>query len=314
MWPPRRLRRRPPEGERPAWGGPAPDVAPKTPAASPPEGSLRLGAPDCAAGTADSFHEADPRRWYTTNLVGVPAPLLASVVFQAHPQALHIAGARESNAGLFALLERCGPLEEAREVFAHYMSIAFGLDRPGSASHLKLLQGWGMDANGPAGAVLKGWVESRFGLVPAFHQAPLGRFPSPAWVGYIEQKAHSRYHRNSIHQQLDLLFEYCQWVLGRFQPLGRGPWVRLWRGSTRCEEQIVQGSLRSRHVTVRLNNLVSFSLSRDQAGCFGDWILQALVPQSKLLLFPGLLGTRSLAAEAEVLALGGDYEVRASHA
>lgn len=264
-----------------------------------------------STGTDD---EADPRRWYTTNLVGVPAPLLASVVFQAHPQALHIAGAREANAGLFALLERCGPLDEARGVFAHYMSIAFGLDRPGSASHLKLLQGWGMDANGPAGAVLKGWVESRFGLVPGFHQAPLGRFPSPPWVGYIEQKATSRYHRNSIFQQLDLLFEFCQWVLARFQPLGRGPWVRLWRGSTRCEEQIVQGSLRSRHVTVRLNNLVSFSLSRDQAECFGDWILEAQVPQSKLLLFPGLLGMRSLAAEAEVLALGGDYEVRASYA
>ena len=45
----------------------------------------------------------------------------------------------------------------------------------------------------------------------------------------------------------------------------------------------------------------------------GDWILEAQVPQSKLLLFPGLLGTRSLAAEAEVLALGGDYEVRASY-
>ena len=79
-----------------------------------------------STGTDD---EADPRRWYTTNLVGVPAPLLASVVFQAHPQALHIAGAREANAGLFALLERCGPLDEARGVFAHYMSIAFGLDR-----------------------------------------------------------------------------------------------------------------------------------------------------------------------------------------
>ena len=47
---------------------------------------------------------------------------------------------------------------------------------------LVLLQGWGLDANGPAGAVLKGWVESRFGIVPIFHKAPLQRFPSAACV------------------------------------------------------------------------------------------------------------------------------------
>ena len=34
------------------------------------------------------------------------------------------------------------------------------------ASYLKLLQGWGLDSNSAAGAVLKGWVESRFGIVP----------------------------------------------------------------------------------------------------------------------------------------------------
>jgi len=252
--------------------------------------------------------------------------LLGSAAFNSHPLPLRIAGARECNPGLFALLERTVSADEAREVFAHYMSLAFGLGkpRPGAvagaearrwrASYLKLLQGWGMDANGPAGAVLKGWVESRFGLVPSFHKAPLARFPSPAWVGYLEEKAASRYHGNNIFQQLDLLFEFCQWMLARFELLGAGPWVMLWRGSTRCEEQIVAGSLRQRQCTVRLNNIVSFSLSRELAGCFGDWVLQARVPLAKLLLVPGLLDTRSLHGEAEVLALGGDYEVEASYA
>lgn len=256
--------------------------------------------------------ENDPRRWYTTNLVGVPAPLLASTAFNAHPQPLHIAGARETSSGLFALLARCASADEARAVFAHYMSLAFGLAHR-RAGYLKLLQGWGLDANGPAGAVLKGWVESRFGLVPAFHGAPLARFPSPAWVTYIEQKAASRYHDNSIHQQLDLLYEFCQWMLERFELLGAGPWVTLWRGSTRCEEQIVAGSLRERRCTVRLNNLVSFSTSEAQAQCFGDWVLKAQVPLVKLLLVPGLLNTRSLHGEAEVLALGGDYQVEARY-
>ena len=268
--------------------------------------------------------EADPARWYATNLVGVPAPLLGSVEFNAHPQRLRIAGARASSAGLFSLLGRCGDAAEARDVFEHYMALAFGLARPAAraapselrrwkASYLKLLQGWGMDANGPAGAVLKGWVESRFGLVPTFHKAPLRRFPSPAWVGYLEEKATSRYHNNNIHQQLDLLFEFCQWMLARFGPLGYGTHVELWRGSTRCEEQVVRGSLRERRCTVRLNNIVSFSLSREAAGCFGDWLLRARVPLAKLLLVPGLLDTRSLQGESEVLALGGDYDVEASY-
>ena len=277
--------------------------------------------------------EADPARWYSTNLVGIPAPVLASTAFNAHPLPLRIAGARECNSGLFALLGRSRSADEAREVFEHYMSIAFGLDRPVApadtgaegggdvdtetrrwrASYLKLLQGWGLDASGPAGAVLKGWVESRFGLVPTFHQAPLARFPSPAWVAYLEQKSASRYHNNNIFQQLDLLFEFCQWMLARHGLLGPGPTVPLWRGSTQCEQQLLGGSLRARRCTMRLNNLVSFSRSAEQAGCFGDWVFAARVPLSKLLLVPGLLNTRSLQGEAEVLALGGDYELEAGY-
>lgn len=272
-----------------------------------------------------SSGEHDPARWYSTNLVGIPAPLLASTAFNAQPQPLHIAGTRESHPGLFALLERCDGVAEARHVFAQTMSLAFGLAKPQGdaaerseerrwrASYLKLLQGWGLDANSAAGAVLKGWVESRFGIAPVFHKAPLARFPSSAWVSYLEEKAGSRYHNNNILQQLDLLFEFSQWMLARHHPLGEGAHATLWRGSTRCEEQIVAGSLRARECTVRLNNLVSFSRTREQAGCFGDWVLQAEVPQTKLLLWPGLLDTASLHGEAEVLALGGDYAVRASY-
>lgn len=283
-----------------------------------------MAFPPADADDAALTGEADPQRWYATNLVGIPAPVLGSTAFNAHPSRLRIAGARASSAGLFALLDQCGYADEARDVFEHYMELAFGLARPAArapasesrrwkASYLKLLQGWGMDSNGPAGAVLKGWVESRFGLVPTFHRAPLLRFPSPAWVAYLEEKTTSRFHNNNIYQQLDLLFEFCQWMLWRFQLLGPVAHVELWRGSTRCEEQIVSGSLRERRCTVRLNNVVSFSLSRETAGCFGDWLLLARVPRCKLLLVPGLLSTRSLQGESEVLALGGDYEVEASY-
>ncbi|MDE2371655.1 MAG: NAD(+)--dinitrogen-reductase ADP-D-ribosyltransferase [Burkholderiales bacterium] len=275
--------------------------------------------------------------WQQTNLVGLPTPLLASIAFNAHPQPLHIGGARESAVGLFALLDRCGSADEAREVFAHYMKLAFGLAKPQPrvvanaaqadaapacaaeqrrwrTSYLKLLQGWGMDANGAAGAVLKSWVESRFGLVPTFHKSALARYPSPAWIAYLEEKTSSRYHSNNVFQQLDLLYEFCQWMLARFQLLGPAPRLTMWRGSTRCEEQITAGSLRRRRCTMRLNNLVSFSLSPAEAGCFGDWVLQAQVPLCKVLFLPGLVDRKLLQGEAEVLAIGGDYSMRASYA
>ena len=273
-----------------------------------------------------------PQRWYSTNLVGVPAWVLASTAFNANPAALAIAGARAAHTGLFALLERSPDLNEAREMFVHYLVIAFGLRKPephelaglGVAEQRrwrsnwrKLLQGWGMDANGPAGAVLKGWVESRFGLVPGYHKAPLRRFPSPAWMTYLEEKSASRYHNNNIHQQLDLLYEFCQWALRRYPPPGSAMparHLRLWRGSTRCEEQVIAGRLQDRRCTVRLNNMVSFSLSHEDAACFGDWVFEVQVPVCKVLVFPGLLPGQVLQGEQEVLALGGDYEVVARYA
>ena len=184
-----------------------------------------------------------PVPWHGSNLVGVPSALIASTAFQAEPRPLLIAGAREAHAGLFELLQHCPTAADARQVFAQYMALAFGLlpgggsaaPRHRPASYLKLLQGWGLDANGAAGAVFKGWVESRFGLPPTFHQAPLARFPSAAWVTYLEQKATARWHNNHIGQQLDLLHGYAQWMLARFglvaEPGARH--VRLWRGSTR---------------------------------------------------------------------------------
>lgn len=270
--------------------------------------------------------DAQPHRWYSTNLVGVPAPVLASRAFNEHPVPLRIAGTRETHGGLFALLDRCARLDQAHDVFEHYVAIAFGLQpapsspdgaeaRRWRSSWRRLLQGWGGDANGPAGAVLKGWVESRFGLVPLFHKARLERFPSPAWVAYLEEKAASRYHGNCIHQQLDLLYEFSQWALVRFglpQHPGEGTHVRLWRGSTRAEEQLVAGRLQDHACTVRLNSIASFSLSRDEAGCFGDWVFELQVPRCKLLVWPGLLPGKVLQGEQEVLALGGDYPAHAS--
>lgn len=268
---------------------------------------------------------AEPGRWYTTNLVGLPVGLLGSPAFNAHPQPITIAGVRETHRGLFRLLDSAGDLPAASAVFRHFMEIVFGLapPEPGASrnprgrhrsSYLKLLQGWGLDANSAAGAVLKGWAESRFGLVPTFHKAPLGRFPSPAWITYIEEKGSSRFHNNCIHQQLDLLYEYCQWAIARFGQPARD-FLTLWRGVNDFNEQrVIAGDRRDRACVLRLNNVVSFSTSRERADEFGDWILEARVPTVKILFFPGLLPGAPLAGEGEVLVIGGEYEVVARYA
>ena len=245
--------------------------------------------------------------------------------FNAEPRRLYITATRQTHPGLFDLLKRAESQQAAAEIFGHYMRVAFGVNMPKSSlteaearyyrsTYVKLLQGWGFDANAPAGAVLKGWVESRFGIVPSFHKAPLEQFPSEAWMQYLEEKLSSRYHNNCILLQLDVLFEYAQFCLERFQPFGPGPHVQLYRGAQRSEVQLLSGSLKERRGVIRLNNLVSFSLSRERAEEFGDIMLTAQVPLAKLLFYPGLVQDRVLNGEGEALVIGGDFEVQLSFA
>ena len=261
---------------------------------------------------------------HSTNLVGVPTPLLASRAFNEHPLALHISGVREMNKTLFDMLAEAEDLEDAGEAFYKYMVAVFGLEpeqrerhKAGSvvrryrSSFLRLLKGWGYDSNGPEGAVLKGWVESRFGLFPAFHKQPLSP-GSPAWTAYVEEKMSSRFHNNSIHAQLDLVYEFCQWGLARFAAPGRHH-LRLYRGLNDFSEHRLVERLAKRDSVVRLNSLASFTGQRDIAECFGDTILEAEVPRCKVVFFNTLLPIHPLKGEAEYLVIGGDYRVTAAY-
>jgi len=256
------------------------------------------------------------------HLVGIPTRLLASSAFNEYPQPLRIAGVREANYGLFDRLDTAPDPRAAAEIFQDYMYLVFGLygEKPKSgdgprrfrSSYLKLLSGWGFDSNNPQGAVLKGWVESRFGLFPTFHKEPLGRFPSPAWMGYVEEKMSSRFHNNSINLQLDLLYEFCQWTMQRFSLLERRH-VTLYRGENGFHEQRQIGPREGRWMTVRLNNLVSFTANRDIACEFGDFILEVKVPLVKILFFNDLLPGHGLKAESEYMIVGGEYRVKATY-
>ncbi len=263
---------------------------------------------------------------HSTNLVGRPTDYLASCAFNDAAAPLHIWGVREMNRGLFEMLERAPDLAEAGEAFSCYMMAMFGIDpeqreempalgarrRRYRSSFLRLLKGWGFDSNGPEGAVLKGWVESRFGICPTFHKEIIGRISSRAWAGYVEEKMSSRFHNNAIYVQLDLVFEFCQWAIARFA-FPHQTHLTLYRGINSFDEHQIVERTGKRTAIMRLNNLTSFSIDRGIACCFGDTILTARVPVAKVVFFNGLLSAHPLKGEAEYLAIGGEYRVTAEY-
>lgn len=260
---------------------------------------------------------------HSTNLTGLSTECIASVVFNEHPKPLHIAGTREAASGLFELLAKQSAPETCGRLFQDYMCVVFGFEteqrladdvtggRRYRNSYLRLIQDWGMDSNNAQAAVLKGWVESRFGLFPSYHKQPITGFGTKAWIGYIEEKMNSRYHNNCIYMQLDLLYEYCQWFTERF----RIPAIShktLYRGVDMLDDCVIRHETKHDKI-VRFNNLVSFTDSPGTAGEFGAYILKTEVPMVKLIFFNDLLPRHALRGETEYLAIGGAYRVRVSY-
>lgn len=257
---------------------------------------------------------------HSTNLTGLATACLASHAFNQYPQALHIAGTRESAAGLFQQLAQQSTLEDCGRIFQDYMCVVFGFEpeqrlrddangrRRYRNSYLKLIQDWGLDSNNAQGAVFKGWVESRFGLFPNYHKQRISAFFSKGWVTYIEEKMNSRYHNNCIFMQLDLLYEYCQWVIERFQ-FPAASHKTLYRGVNDLGDWIVTGADKQQTI-VRFNNIVSFTDNPGIAGEFGAKILEVEVPMVKLVFFSNLLPHHALHGEGEYLVIGGDYKVK----
>jgi NAD+--dinitrogen-reductase ADP-D-ribosyltransferase len=261
------------------------------------------------------------RAWHSSNLVNVAPRHLGTWRFNDEPRALRIAGVREFNRTLFEMLDQAETPAEAADAFENYLHAAFNIDpeqrdRSGArrrfrSSYMRLLRGWGYDSNSPEGAVIKGWVESRFGLLPTHHKQQMNAASVDAWTTYVAEKMSTRFHDNSIYEQLDLLYEFCQWRIRRFEP-GKTH-ATLFRGSNEFDEANVVQRIDRRTVVMRFNNVVSFTEDRDTAGCFGDHILEARVPAVKILFFNTLLPHHPLKAEGEYLVIGGEYRVVASY-
>jgi len=251
------------------------------------------------------------------NRCNLPAAILGSLTFQRHPAALKLDGVEELHRPLFERLAALGdPVERARLFMAH-MDAAFSLEHPeeagytlqhgrAKANYLRILRGWAFDADGREGAVLKGWVESRFGLLPRHHGGPIRDFSGPTYRHYLEQRSGGLYNTNSLEAQFDLLYSYCQYELV-CQCAGETH-LTLYRGVNRMGgyEELAEAA-GSRRV-VLLNSLNSFTRERERACEFGDSILEVSVPLAKVFFFHGLLPGK-LCGEEEFGVIGGVYEV-----
>ena len=250
------------------------------------------------------------------NRCNLPAVILGSLTFQRHPTPLALDGIAGLHDDLFALLDREDDPAERARLFRDYEAAHFcldhledaGLDAQGGkrakANWLRVLRGWSFDSDGREGAVLKGWVESRFGLLPRFHGKPLRDFVSAPYLRYIEMRSAGLYGTNALEAQLDLLYVYGQY---EFKRRAVPPRLTLYRGINRLDDHEVLAEENGRQV-VLFNNLTSFTLSRERAGEFGDFILEVVVPTAKVFFHCGLL-PEQLKGEDEHMVIGGVYEV-----
>lgn len=253
------------------------------------------------------------------NRCSVPAAILGSLTYQRHPVPLVLDGVLALHQAFFRRLDQKENAAERASLFQLHMDALFSLEHPedagwneaipldrSRANYLRIMRGWGFDADCTEGAVLKGWVESRFGLLPRHHGGPIRDFSGNTYRGYLEQRARGLYGANALEAQLDLLYTYCQYELGR-QLLGQTHIV-LYRGMNHLNDLEVIDSPGKGRKTVLLNSLSSFTSTRERACEFGDIILKVCVPLAKIAFFHRLLPGR-FKGEDEYVVIGGLYEV-----
>ena len=230
-----------------------------------------------------------PRSAYLPiNRCNLPAVILGSLTFQRHPARLFIDGVDALHRDLFRRLDTINDPGNRAQQFIDYMTVHFRLHAPdeaglsdnsrldrSKADYLRQLRGWAFDAEGRDAAVLKGWAESRFGLIPRFHQQPIHSSDDESYLAYQHAYAQGIYNTNSLAAQLDLLYTYCQYELHQQQTdLSH---LTLYRGSNDIEQLKQPKMSTNGNPVVLLNNLNSFSSSIDRAS---DCVLKCRLARS----------------------------------
>ena len=266
------------------------------------------------AGVEDPFTEG-VLGW---NLCEVPPWVIASEAFNRRPRPLELPGVRKADRRLFEKLDTLPDPAERGRVFHEYLEVKFSLHqwaeyqglsrRSLRNSYVRFLNGWARDSNGVEGAVLKSWVQSRFGVVPTYHGGVLDPTLNGEDQQFAIDRMKGRRRTNAIDMQLDLLYTFCQDELTRRWP-DRETLI-LYRGTNDPEEHPCRRVIDRQRSCLRLNNLISFTTNRETAWEFGSTVWETRVAHSKIIFFSGLLPSSILQGESEYLVVGGDYTVR----
>ena len=248
------------------------------------------------------------------NRCNLPASILGGLSFQRHPVALQLDGVAELHRDLWQRLAALPLHAERAGQFMDYMTVHFLLEEPEAAGYQpqqryarikmdyrQLLRGWLFDSDNREGAVLKGWVESRFGLLPTWHKGPITSADDDHYVRYLQERTAGIYNTNALEAQLDLLYSYCQYELA--QSYAETARLSLYRGiNPDAAHQLPN------HGILLFNNLNACSRSQERADEFGSQVYRVDVPRAKVFYYSGLL-PGLLQGEDEYLVIGGLYDV-----
>ena len=248
------------------------------------------------------------------NRCNVPPVILGSLTFQRHPQTLEIDGVTTFHTELFTLLDGLDGASDRAAQFQDYMAVHFRLEHPedaggkkgqgrAKADYLRTLRGWFFNSDGREGAVIKSWAESRFGLLTQHHGDVLATSEDSQ---FLLDRAAGLHNTNALEAQLDLVFSYCQYELAK--RFSEQTHITLYRGVNKLDHFAVLAEPAPHTQVLLFNNVNSFTTDRDMAGAFGDHILTAEVPLSKIMFYSGLLPGR-MQGEDEYMVLGGVYTV-----
>lgn len=254
------------------------------------------------------------------NRCNLPANILGGYRYQRYPIPLHIDCVAELHREFFVSIAAIDSASIRAHHFHQYMCSAFLLGKSDEAGlmdnqpfkkrdkidYRRLLRGWMFNPDGIEAAVMKRWVESRFGLLALNHGGLLTDHNGAHYQRFLADYVRGLYNTNALESQLDLLYSYCQYELQRTKPDIKHQ--LLYRGVNALAKHHRVYHQDNKQPQILLNNLNSFSSDRCAAEAFGDVILAVQVPLSKLLYYPQLL-PGILAGEQEYLVLGGVYQV-----
>jgi NAD+--dinitrogen-reductase ADP-D-ribosyltransferase len=252
------------------------------------------------------------------NRCDLPPWMIASPHFNRNPRPIEIQGVLRAHRSLFVRLDRLASPAARERSLRDYLDVVFQARKwrnenslPGRRSlrsgYLRFLRGWMLDASSSEGAVLKGWVESRFGIPPVFHAGMIEGVDSAAYLVYLAERMRESARTNAVESQFDLLYEFVQYELRRRHP--GVPSFTLYRGVRNVADYRILENPGGNRAVVRLNNLNSFSSRLEHAWQFGSHVFEAEVPAAKIFfradILPGVLPK----GEEEALVIGGDCEV-----